>query len=311
VRSRHYEKDIFMESKFPYKTEQTVYSIHDSPAFKPMPKILSASFAGRYGRLNYLKANVIIGLHELIWTLAIAAVIAAAIIFFPDRVLDAEGEVKPLFVVLILLVFLGCYIPNTIYQIRSSVLRLHDLNRPGVYYFIMFIPFANLAFAIYLLAAPGMRGLNNFGMPSEPSSKIYAFITVLLFALILAAMTAGLLAEQNAPKATNPETQNDAPAGAIDDPTKAYLDENLINISKQVGQFAVYPPSAKRAEIAGKLTVSFTINHDGAVSDVVIKESSGHDILDEAGIAAVIDAAPFPAPPAPVRLSVPISFNIQ
>jgi uncharacterized membrane protein YhaH (DUF805 family) len=233
--------------QFPYKTDQTVYSVYDAPAFTPMPKILSTSFKGRYGRLNYIKANILIGLHELIWTLAIAAVIAAAILFFPDRVLNAEGEVKPLFVVLILLVFLGCYIPNTIYQIRSSVLRLHDLNKQGIYYLIMFVPFANLVFAIYLLAAPGTRGLNTFGMPSMPSSKMYAFISVLLLALIIAAMTAGLIAEQIAPKAINPETQDEAPADPIDDPAKAYLDENLINISKQVGQFAVYPQSAKRA----------------------------------------------------------------
>jgi protein TonB len=91
---------------------------------------------------------------------------------------------------------------------------------------------------------------------------------------------------------------------------KAYMGKNFAYIQKRVARYTVYPPRAKRTGIKGKLTVSFIINLDGTVSDIVIAESSGHTVLDDAGISAVKDAAPFPAPPTSARIAIPISFDL-
>jgi protein TonB len=91
---------------------------------------------------------------------------------------------------------------------------------------------------------------------------------------------------------------------------RAYMGKNFSYIQKRVARYTVYPPRAKRTGIKGKLTVSFIINLDGTVSDVAIAKSSGHAVLDDAGIAAVKDAAPFPTPPASARIAIPISFDL-
>jgi protein TonB len=91
----------------------------------------------------------------------------------------------------------------------------------------------------------------------------------------------------------------------------AYVGKNFSYIQKRVARYTVYPSRAKRTGIKGKLTVAFTINLDGTVSDIIITESSGHTLLDDAGIAAVKDASPFPSPPIAARIAIPISFKLM
>jgi protein TonB len=91
----------------------------------------------------------------------------------------------------------------------------------------------------------------------------------------------------------------------------AYVGKNFAYIQKRVARYTVYPSRAKRTGIKGKLTVAFTINLDGTVSDIFITESSGHTLLDDAGIAAVKDASPFPSPPVAARIAIPISFKLM
>jgi TonB family protein len=57
--------------------------------------------------------------------------------------------------------------------------------------------------------------------------------------------------------------------------------------------------------------VSFTLNTDGTVSGVSILTTSGHEALDQAAVAAVLDAAPFPPPEAAVRLVIPVVFKLR
>jgi protein TonB len=91
----------------------------------------------------------------------------------------------------------------------------------------------------------------------------------------------------------------------------AYVGKNFSYIQKRVARYTIYPSRAKRTGIKGNLTVAFTINLDGTVSDILITESSGHTLLDDAGIAAVKDASPFPSPPVAARIAIPISFKLM
>jgi TonB family protein len=48
----------------------------------------------------------------------------------------------------------------------------------------------------------------------------------------------------------------------------------------------------------GHLTLQFAINRDGTVTKVVVAESSGREVLDRAGVAAIAQANPLPQLPA-------------
>ena len=47
--------------------------------------------------------------------------------------------------------------------IMLGVRRLHDLNRNGWFMILLFVPFINLIFLLYLWFAPGTFGDNRFG----------------------------------------------------------------------------------------------------------------------------------------------------
>lgn len=55
-----------------------------------------------------------------------------------------------------------------------------------------------------------------------------------------------------------------------------------------------YPASAQEMEREGRTTVAFTLHKNGSISDLQIQHSSGTSSLDNAALAAVSDAAPFP-----------------
>lgn len=62
-----------------------------------------------------------------------------------------------------------------------------------------------------------------------------------------------------------------------------------------------YPEEARSRGIAGSLRMLVSINHTGEVLDIRITQSSGHDVLDQAAIATVKLASPFPAFPPHLR----------
>lgn len=61
-----------------------------------------------------------------------------------------------------------------------------------------------------------------------------------------------------------------------------------------------YPQEAKRQGISGKLMLSVDIHPDGSVGDIVVSQSSGHALLDNAAIKIVNLAAPYAPIPANV-----------
>jgi protein TonB len=73
----------------------------------------------------------------------------------------------------------------------------------------------------------------------------------------------------------------------------------------------VYPSRARRAGIQGTAEIGFTVHRDGTVSAVTVLVSSGQESLDQAAVAAIHAAAPFPPPPVQVRLVIPLSFRLR
>ncbi len=48
-----------------------------------------------------------------------------------------------------------------------------------------------------------------------------------------------------------------------------------------------YPLAAQRMGVTGSVTVSFVVNSDSSFSNIVVKRSSGHQVLDGAAVATV------------------------
>ncbi|MDR0710115.1 MAG: TonB family protein [Spirochaetaceae bacterium] len=93
--------------------------------------------------------------------------------------------------------------------------------------------------------------------------------------------------------------------------TAEYVKRNYNYIQRRVRDRLVYPSRARRAGIQGVTEVSFIIHEDGSISAVTVRTGSGHAVLDEAAVATVSAAAPFPRPPAPARIAIPISFRLR
>jgi periplasmic protein TonB len=75
-----------------------------------------------------------------------------------------------------------------------------------------------------------------------------------------------------------------------------------------------YPREAQRQGIRGEVHVRFTVNSGGGVGGISIARSSGSPVLDQAAIATVQRAAPFPAIPAAAGrnswpFTVPLVFS--
>lgn len=77
-----------------------------------------------------------------------------------------------------------------------------------------------------------------------------------------------------------------------------------------------YPHAARKRQVQGRAVVRFVISADGSVTDVTLLKSSRYGILDQAALAAVKDAGPFPNPPrhlfgGPIPLEISIVFELM
>lgn len=82
-----------------------------------------------------------------------------------------------------------------------------------------------------------------------------------------------------------------APLIAADAPP-AYAKTVMVAVSAKVE----YPKMAKMRHQEGVVTIAVTIDASGAPSATSVEKSSGIQSLDDAALAAVSAAAPFPAP---------------
>ncbi len=90
-----------------------------------------------------------------------------------------------------------------------------------------------------------------------------------------------------------------------------YISANYSYILQHIQRQVVYPNQARMMGISGRAVYSFIIRQDGHIEGLTMVSSAGLDSLDAAGLRAIQKASPFPAPPAPARLKVPLVFSLR
>ena len=118
----------------------------------------------------------------------------------------------------------------------------------------------------------------------------------------------------------SPETrsQPQTPArGPIKDneSAKQSLARYLTMVRMRIEGHKRYPMLARRQHIEGRTRVSFLLRSDGEVDQVRVIKTSGYRILDDAAVAAIKNASPFPMPPngllhCPISLEITMVFKL-
>lgn len=110
-----------------------------------------------------------------------------------------------------------------------------------------------------------------------------------------------------APKAVPPPPPSPPPP-----PKENYVEENIGKIRSILNERKTYPKNAKRLNQQGDVTITFSLSSEGEVSGIVIVESSGFEILDNAAKELIEKSADaFPKPKRSVRITVPIGYNLR
>lgn len=77
-------------------------------------------------------------------------------------------------------------------------------------------------------------------------------------------------------------TATDGPGGKVEDPGGPTYGPNTVG-----GPLPIYPKRALDEGMEGRVIVTVTINAEGAISDISVAKSSGHQVLDDAAVRAV------------------------
>lgn len=97
----------------------------------------------------------------------------------------------------------------------------------------------------------------------------------------------------------------------------AILRDFLQTVSKRIEKSKRYPRWARDAGLEGKVVIRFAILRDGKLDEEIqLVSSSGTEVLDNAAIAAVKGAAPFPALPRSLsrerlQIELPMDFRLR
>ena len=103
----------------------------------------------------------------------------------------------------------------------------------------------------------------------------------------------------------------------LDDPQVKKIFFSYYNdIREEIKKHTVYPQRARQAREQGLAYISFVLKRDGAIREIVLRESSGSTVLDAAALDSIRCAAPFAPFPdvikeSEVKLNVPISFELS
>jgi len=92
---------------------------------------------------------------------------------------------------------------------------------------------------------------------------------------------------------------------------EAYRRTHFIAIRDAILAQLRYPLIARRQGLSGQVEVAFLIAPDGSVSELRIRSSSGHAVLDEQALAAIRRAAPFAPPRLAALLVMPVTFQLN
>jgi protein TonB len=98
-------------------------------------------------------------------------------------------------------------------------------------------------------------------------------------------------------------------------PAETSVDALMWNLLERIEAFKSYPRAARRAGLEGTARIWMQIDRDGALRGQRLESSSGHRILDEAALALVRRAAPFPPPPGAtarrIEVVLPVSYRLD
>jgi len=120
-----------------------------------------------------------------------------------------------------------------------------------------------------------------------------------------------------APIRTTAPVHYDSPKSILPSPQPAiaeenYEKENLGAIRSILAERLKYPRNALRMGQQGDVKIVFTLSPSREISNLVILESSGFDLLDNAARNLIESSAEaFPKPSKPVRIAVPVGYKIR
>jgi protein TonB len=94
----------------------------------------------------------------------------------------------------------------------------------------------------------------------------------------------------------------------------ASLSSYEAKLAAHLRRFRIYPAEAEARGLTGVAMVSFTVRRDGGLAAVRLTRGSGYAVLDDAALAMVRRAAPFPPMPETISSStlsvaVPVNFD--
>lgn len=102
------------------------------------------------------------------------------------------------------------------------------------------------------------------------------------------------------------------PEKVLETVEESVLEAYRQSVSQEVMKHMSYPRVAVMRKWQGKTVVEMQLSADGAVTQLVVVESSGKEILDKAAVAMVRRSLPLPKPPQGVRtVKVPVVFRLQ
>jgi protein TonB len=104
--------------------------------------------------------------------------------------------------------------------------------------------------------------------------------------------------------------------GAADTGGRAAISSYFAQVQAHLSRHRVYPPEARASGITGVARVVFALGRDGSVLSASLARGSGHPVLDQAAVAMVRRAAPFPPIPSGIgasqlEMGAPIRFDLR
>lgn len=143
---------------------------------------------GRFGRLSYLAWLFIIG---MIYSCVLGITVALglfAVFTSAERSFDVlfSSALGISAIVIAVVSIIAMFVAMICITIR----RLHDLNKSGWLCLVFLIPLVGTIFSIYVMAAKGTQGENNYGIkrPTEQTEKVIGCLYLVLMIVYLLVM---------------------------------------------------------------------------------------------------------------------------
>jgi len=90
-----------------------------------------------------------------------------------------------------------------------------------------------------------------------------------------------------------------------------YLKKHFEYIRIRVLGNIDYPDRARRMNWEGMVLVSFVVTADGLAENITILQSAGYPVLDRSVVEAIRRSVPFPKPPVPAQIVMPVVYSLK